>query len=156
MAGLRIGAVISSPELIRKMRSSVINDLGTNSLAQEAGMAGLESKNDWIEDIKETCFKNQELIKEAIDETPGTFLPIYPVDANMMTIDISETGLKPEEISEYLLKEKSIFVREGNYTSKKYGKRYIRVSFSIPTEQVLKFREEFPKAIKTLQERKEK
>ncbi len=156
MAGLRIGAVISSPELIRKMRSSVINDLGTNSLAQEAGMAGLESKNDWIEDIKETCFKNQELIKEAIDETPGTFLPIYPVDANMMTIDVSETGLKPEEISEYLLKEKSIFVREGNYTSKKYGKRYIRVSFSIPTEQVLKFREEFPKAIKTLQERKEK
>ncbi len=156
MAGLRIGAVISSPELIRKMRASVINDLGTNSLAQEAGMAGLESKNEWIEDIKETCFTNQKLIKEAIDETPGTFLPIYPVDANMMTIDISGTGLKPEEISDYLLKEKSIFVREGNYTSKRYGNRYIRVSFSIPTEQAFKFREEFPKAIKTLQERKEK
>ena len=154
MAGLRIGAVISSPELIRKMRASVINDLGTNSLAQEAGIAGLQSKNEWITEVKETCYTNQEIIKEAIDETPGVFLPLYPVDGNMMTVDVSETGLSPEEISDYLLKEKGIFVREGNYTSKLYGDRYIRVSFSIPTEQVLKFREEFPKAVKNLQERK--
>ena len=154
MAGLRIGAVISSPELIRKMRASVINDLGTNSLAQEAGIAGLQSKNEWIVEVKETCFKNQEIIKEAIDETPGVFLPLYPVDGNMMTVDISETGLTPEEVSDYLLKEKDIFVREGNYTSKMFGDKYIRISFSIPTEQVLKFRVEFPKAIKTLQERK--
>jgi aspartate/methionine/tyrosine aminotransferase len=154
MAGLRIGAVISSPELIRKMRASVINDLGTNSLAQEAGIAGLQSKNEWITEVKDTCFKNQEIIKEAIDETPGVFLPLYPVDGNMMTVDVSGTGLTPEEISDYLLKEKGIFVREGNYTSKLFGNKYIRISFSIPSEQVLKFREEFPKAIKTLQERK--
>ena len=155
MAGLRIGSVISSPDLIREMRASVINDLGTNSLAQEAGIAGLESKNEWIDEVKETCFKNQKLIKEAIDETDGVFLPIYPVDANMMTVDVSETGLTPEEISEYLLNEKGIFVREGNYTSKLFGDRYIRISFSIPTEEATKFREEFPKAIKYLQEKKE-
>ncbi|MEE1117238.1 pyridoxal phosphate-dependent aminotransferase [Methanosphaera sp.] len=154
MAGLRIGSVISSPELIRKMRASVINDLGTNSLAQEAGIAGLESKNEWITEVKETCFKNQEIIKETIDEVPGVFLPLYPVDGNMMTVDVSGTGLTPEEISEYLLKEKSIFVREGNYTSKLFGDKYIRISFSIPTEQVMEFRKEFPEAIKTLQERK--
>ncbi|RAP47021.1 MAG: aspartate aminotransferase [Methanosphaera sp. rholeuAM6] len=155
MAGLRIGAVISSPELIRKMRASVINDLGTNSLAQEAGIAGLESKNEWINEVKNICFKNQELIKEAIDNTPGTFMPLYPVDANMMTIDVSQTGLTPEEISDYLLKEKNIFVREGNYTSKMFGDKYIRISFSIPTEEAMKFKEEFPKAIKLLKERKE-
>ena len=154
MAGLRIGAVISSPNLIRKMRASVINDLGTNSLAQEAGIAGLQSKTEWLKEVKEICFNNQVIIKEAIDETPGAFLPLYPVDANMMTIDISQTGLTPEEISEYLLKEKSIFVREGNYTSKLFGDKYVRISFSIPTEEIMKFREEFPKAVKTLQERK--
>lgn len=155
MAGLRIGSVISSPELIRKMRASVINDLGTNSLAQEAGIAGLQSKNTWIDEVRGISFKNQELIKEAVDETPGAFLPLYPVDANMMTIDLSGTGVTPVEISDYLLKEKDIFVREGNYTSKLFGDKYIRVSFSIPTEEVMKFREEFPKAIATLKERKE-
>lgn len=154
MAGLRIGSVISSPELIRKMRASVINDLGTNSLAQEAGIAGLQSKNEWIDEVKNICFRNQELIKEAIDNTPDVFMPLYPVDANMMTIDVSETGLAPDEISDYLLKEKNIFVREGNYTSKLFGNKYIRISFSIPTEEVMKFKEEFPKAIKVLKERK--
>lgn len=156
MAGLRIGAVISSPNLMRPIRASVINDLGTNSLAQEAGIAGLHSKSSWIEDIKETCFKNQELIKEAVDETPGAFLPVYPSDANMMVIDISQTGVKPEDLSEYLLEEKNIFVREGNYTSKRFGDRYIRVSYSIPTSEVMEFRNEFKNAILTLQRKNKK
>ena len=156
MGGLRIGAVISSPDLMRPIRASVINDLGTNSLAQEAGIAGLHSKSSWIEDIKETCFKNQELIKEAVDETPGAFLPVYPSDANMMVIDISQTGVKPEDLSEYLLEEKNIFVREGNYTSKRFGDRYIRVSYSIPTSEVMEFRNEFKNAILTLQRKNKK
>ena len=156
MAGLRIGAVISSPDLMRPIRASVINDLGTNSLAQEAGIAGLHSKSSWIEDIKETCFKNQELIKEAVDETPGAFLPVYPSDANMMVIDISQTGVRPEDLSEYLLEEKNIFVREGNYTSKRFGDRYIRVSYSIPTSEVMEFRNEFKNAILTLQRKNKK
>ncbi|WP_302852724.1 pyridoxal phosphate-dependent aminotransferase [Methanosphaera stadtmanae] len=156
MAGLRIGAVISSPDLMRPIRASVINDLGTNSLAQEAGIAGLHSKSSWIEDIKETCFKNQELIKEAVDETHGAFLPVYPSDANMMVIDISQTGVKPEDLSEYLLEEKNIFVREGNYTSKRFGDRYIRVSYSIPTSEVMEFRNEFKNAILTLQRKNKK
>jgi aspartate/methionine/tyrosine aminotransferase len=154
MAGLRIGAVVASHELIRKMRSSVINDLGTNSIAQEAAIAGLESKDKWINDVKDTTFENQKIIKEAVDETPGTFLPVYPSDANMMVIDVSGTGLAPTEIAEYLLKEKNIFAREGNYTSKLFANKYIRISYSIPTEQILKFKDEFKNAILTLQEQK--
>ena len=153
MAGLRIGAAIASPDLVRLMRSAVINDLGTNSLAQEAGVSGLRSKHLWINDLKETCFRNQEIIKEAIDNTPGTFLPVYPSDGNMMAVDVSGTGLTSQEVSDHMLK-KDIFVRAGNYTSKLFGDKYIRISFSIPTEQVEKFREEFPKAIKELQEMK--
>lgn len=154
MAGLRIGSVIAPPNLIQTMRASVINDLGTNLLAQEAGIAGLQSKDEWIEDIRQTCFKNQKLIKAAVDETPGTFLPVYPSDGNMMVIDVTDTGLTPAEICDYLLKEHNIFVREGNYTSKLYGQRYIRLSYSIPTEQVMVFKESFKDAILTLQEKK--
>lgn len=154
MAGLRIGAVISCPDLMRPMRASVINDLGTNSLAQEAAIAGLQSKPTWINQMKETCFKNQEIIKEAVDETEGAFLPVYPSDANMMAIDITQTGITPEELSEYLLEEKNIFIREGNYTSKLFGDKYVRVSYSIPTEEVMEFRKEFKNAIITLQNKK--
>ena len=34
------------------------------------------------------------------------------------------------------------------------GNRYIRVSFSIPTEEVMQFRKEFKNAVLTLQEKK--
>ncbi len=151
MAGLRIGAAISSPDLMRPMRSSVINDLGTNSLAQEAAIAGLEAGNDWKQEIRDICKRNQKIVKEAVDETPGTFLPRYPSDGNMMMIDISGTGLKPEDLADYLLKEKNIFVREGNYTSKRFSDRYIRVSYSIPTEQVMEFKKVFKDSVEHLQ-----
>ena len=74
----------------------------------------------------------------------------------MMVIDISQTGVKPEDLSEYLLEEKNIFVREGNYTSKRFGDRYIRVSYSIPTSEVMEFRNEFKNAILTLQRKNKK
>lgn len=154
MAGLRIGAVISTPERIEDMRSSVINDLGTNILAQDAAIAGLKSKDQWIDEIKQTCFKNQELIKEAVDETPGAFMPVYPSEANMTIIDISGTGVDPVDLSNYMLKEKNIFIREGNYTSKLYGDRYVRLSYSIPTEEVMEFRKEFKNSIEAIQKQK--
>ena len=71
----------------------------------------------------------------------------------MMVIDISQTGLDPVDLAAYLLDEKNIFVREGNYTSKLFGDRYIRVSYSIPTEEIMVFRNEFKDAVETLQKR---
>ena len=76
-------------------------------------------------------------------------IPVFPTDANMMAIDISQTGIDPKELSDYLLKHK-IFTRQGDYTSRLFGDRYLRVSFSVPTSEVELFCEEFPKAIEVL------
>lgn len=152
MAGIRIGAVITSEEIMELIKNVVVNDLGVNIIAQEGAIAGLETKKDWIGKVKEITAKNQELIKETVDKVDGVFLPVYPVDANMMVIDLSKTGINPKELSEYLLKRK-IFTREGDYTSKLFGDKYLRVSFSIPTEEVEMFCEEFPKAVDALREK---
>lgn len=149
MAGERIGGVISTSQIIDKIKNVVINDLGVNVVAQEGAIAGLKSKDSWIGEIKDTTFKNQELIKKTIDNIDGVFLPVFPTDANMMAIDISQTGIDPKELSDYLLKHK-IFTRQGDYTSRLFGDRYLRVSFSVPTSEVELFCEEFPKAIEVL------
>ncbi len=154
MAGLRIGAVIGSPDTIRTIRSSVINDLGTNTLAQNAAIAGLQSKPNWIGRIRDTCFTNQKIIKEAVDGIPNVTLPVYPSDGNMMVADISKTGIAPVELSNYLLKEKNVFIREGNYTSNLYGDKYVRLSYSIPTPEVKTFATEFTNAIELLQNKR--
>ncbi len=149
MAGLRIGAMISSPEIINSVRTILINDLGTNVVAQKGAIAAVNSKYEWLGRIKETTRSNQKYIKEAVDQVEGAYLPVYPSDANMMVIDIYETGVKPPELADYLL-EKGIFAREGTYTSKLFGHRYLRVSYSIPTEHVKYFTECFLEGMDTL------
>ena len=84
-----------------------------------------------------------------VDEIDGVFLPVYPSDANMMAVDVSGAGINPKVLSNYLYK-RGLFTREGEYTSELFGDKYLRISFSIPTEQIEVFCEEFPKAIEAL------
>ncbi|WJI10009.1 pyridoxal phosphate-dependent aminotransferase [Methanobacterium sp. CWC-01] len=135
MAGLRVGAVLGTPEMIDSLRTIVINDLGTNVVAQKGAIAAVNSKYEWLDRIKDTTRSNQDIIKEAVDLVDGCFIPVYPSDGNMLVIDMYEAGVKPHDLVDYLL-EKKIFAREGSYTSKLFGHRYLRVSFSIPKHEV--------------------
>ncbi len=149
MAGVRIGAVISTDDIIDAIKNVVVNDLGVNIIAQYGAIKGLQTKHEWIKEVREITFHNQELIKKTVDKIDDVFLPVYPSDANMMAIDVSNAGINPKELSEYLL-ERKIFTREGEYTSKLVGDKYLRVSFSIPTNEIEVFCEEFPKAVEAL------
>ncbi len=146
MAGLRIGAMVSSPEIINSVRSILINDLGTNLVAQKGAIAAVNSKYGWLDRIKKITHHNQKLIKKAVDQLENVFIPVYPSDGNMMVIDMYNANVDPREVADYLL-DKGIFTREGSYTSKKFGHRYLRVSYSIPTEQVKYFVECFLEAM---------
>ena len=152
MAGLRIGGVIASKPIIDVIKNAVVNDLGVNTISQYGAIAGLKSKSQWINNIRETCFENQRLIKEMIDAIDGVFLPVYPSDANMMVIDLSGAGINPKEMSNYLIGKK-LFTREGEYTSECFGDRYLRISFSIPTDEIKLFCVEFPKAVEVLRKK---
>jgi aspartate aminotransferase len=149
MAGLRIGAMIATPELIDSVRTILINDLGTNVVAQKGAIAAVNSKYEWLDRIRDTTRTNQKIIKKAVDEVEGAFIPCYPSDGNMLAIDIYDTGIKPTALADYLL-DRGIFAREGTYTSKLYGHRYLRVSYSIPTEHVRYFVDVFLEGMKEL------
>ncbi len=69
----------------------------------------------------------------------------------MLAIDIYNTNVTPLDISEYLL-DRKVFTREGSYTSKDFGHRYLRVSFSIPPEDVKYFAKIFVEGMKTFKE----
>jgi len=68
----------------------------------------------------------------------------------MFVIDINEIGINPDEVEKKLLFDHHVFVRGGNYLSKRFGSRFVRTSFSIPEEQCLRFCEAFPKVIDEL------
>lgn len=153
MAGMRIGSIIGVPEIIKSIKTIVINDLGTNVVSQRGAIAAIKSKKEWLTRIKTITCSNQDIIKRAVDQVENAFLPVYPSDGNMLTIDIYDTGVSPLDISEYLL-DKKVFTREGSYTSKLFGDRYLRVSFSIPKEHVKYFAKVFVEGMKVLRDSK--
>jgi len=153
MAGMRIGSIIGVPEIIKSIKTIVINDLGTNVVSQRGAIAAIKSKKEWLKRIKTITRSNQDIIKRAVDQVENAFLPVYPSDGNMLTIDIYDTGVSPLDISEYLL-DKKVFTREGSYTSKLFGDRYLRVSFSIPKEHVKYFAKVFVEGMKVLRDSK--
>ena len=118
MAGIRVGALVSTHEVMNSVRQVLIDDLGTNVIAQYGAIEALKSKPDWIDYVKDTTFNNQKIIKDAVDECDGVFIVRYPSDANMLAIDLSGANINPKDMSKYLL-ERNVFTREGQYTSKK-------------------------------------
>ena len=90
------------------------------------------------------------LIKKNVDKVEGSELPVYTSAASMMGIDISKHNADPQDVQDKLLYENDIFVRAGNYVSARFGDNFIRVSFSIPTTEVERFAEAFPKVMEEL------
>jgi histidinol-phosphate/aromatic aminotransferase/cobyric acid decarboxylase-like protein len=60
----------------------------------------------------------------------------------MFVIDISGTGKTSESVASEMLK-RGFFIREAEYTTRRYADRYVRASFAIPKQQVERFAIEF-------------
>jgi aspartate/methionine/tyrosine aminotransferase len=150
MAGMRIGAVLAPPDVMKAIKKFDTNVLGVNVLAQRGALAALETKKRWLPKLRQICRKNQDVIKSAVSKVRGAYLPVFPSLANMFCVDIRETGVNPEKVEAMLLQDHYIHTRAGQYLSKRFGPRFVRVSFSIPTEQCRKFAAAFPKVMKAL------
>ncbi len=139
LAGLRLGGLAGPKELVQKVARYNTNDLGVNVLAQAAAVGALRSKSRWMGDVRRTTRENQERIRAAVEKVPGAFLPVFPSQANMFVIDLARAEVSPEALQKELLLRHQVFVRAGNYLSPKFGQRFVRVSFSNPTGDVIRF-----------------
>ena len=161
LAGMRIGALLAPSEgpryehgpygtVMKSLRKMDTNVLGVNVLAQRAALAALRTKKEWLPEVRRTCERNQATIRRAVDKVDGASLPVYPSKANMFVIDLSETGVNPEEAEERLLFDHLVHTRAGSYLSRKHGGKFLRVSFTVPESDAKRFAEAFPAVMETL------
>ena len=150
LAGMRVGSLVGPKDFISDVRETMVSDLGINVIGQRASIAALKTKTEWLPRLVKTALHNQSLIKGAVDKIDGVELPVYPSAASMMVIDISKHNANPQDVQDKLLYKYDIFVRAGNYVSARFGDNFIRVSFSIPTPEVKRFVEAFPKVMAEL------
>ncbi|HTP54326.1 MAG TPA: pyridoxal phosphate-dependent aminotransferase [Thermoplasmata archaeon] len=150
LAGMRLGGFVAPREMSASIARYNTNDLGVNVLAQVAAKAALRTKPTWIAGVVRQTRENGARIRAVVDAVPGTSLPVYPSRANMMAIDIAETGVAPEALQEELLRAHGVFVRAGNYLSPAHGRRFVRLSFSNPPADIERFARAFPEAVRAL------
>jgi aspartate aminotransferase len=153
LAGLRIGGYFAATELSRTIAKFNTNDLGVNILAQVAALAAMRTKVTWIREVVRQTQVNGGRIREVVQGVPGTSLPVFPTRANMMVIDLGETGASPEQVQAELLYRHHVFVRAGNYLSPTHGQRFVRVSFSNPPADIEEFAKAFPVVLSGLRAR---
>lgn len=150
LAGMRIGAIVGPPDAIKALRKYDTNVLGVNVLAQRAGLAALQTKNEWLPGIRRVCERNQETIRRAVGKVDGASLPVYPSKANMFVIDLAPTGVNPEQVEERLLFDHLVHTRAGSYLSRKHGREFLRVSFTVSEADCRRFADAFPLVMQKL------
>jgi aspartate/methionine/tyrosine aminotransferase len=140
LAGMRIGAVVSHPDIIEQLASAPPNNLGSSILAQRAALAGLAIKQEWFPGVLATQRANQKLIKQAVDKVAGISMPVYPSNANFIIIECNDPGLRPEALCA-VYQEHDILIRQGSYHTKTFGHRFVKVSTTVPAEWAKEFAE---------------
>ena len=150
LAGMRVGAILGPKDLLKTVRKFDTNVLGVNVVAQRAALAALRTKSEWLPEVLRVCAANQKSIRAAVGKVDGAFLPVYPAKANMFAIDVSASGVRPEDLESALLRDHLIHTRAGSYVSRKSGSKFLRVSFTISEEGCRRFTQAFPAAIEKL------
>lgn len=131
LAGLRLGALVASPELLARILPHSQAPLGASVLAQRAAIAGLAVKDEWMAEVIAQQRENQRMIVEAFAELPGFEVPVFPSQANFIVVECSGAGVTPEALVT-ALGERDIMVRQGTYHTPRFGHRFVKISTTVP------------------------
>lgn len=148
-AGLRVGAIIGAPNLIKRLAATPANSLGSSVIGQRAAMAGLQVKPGWFPEVQRIQRLNQARIKNAVDSIDGLCLPVYPSEGNYLVVECIEAGVDPEALAAAMAND-GFIIRAGKYHTHRHGDRFVKVSTSVPPAWVDEFCDALPALVERL------
>lgn len=146
LAGMRVGAVVSTPEIIARLADAPPNNLGSSILSQRAALAGLGIKAEWFPGILANQRANQKLIKDAVDAVPGLSMPVFPSNGNFVVVECGAAGIRPDALVAAFQKH-DIMIRQGAYHTPTFGDRFIKISTTVPAAWVEEFVDLLPSLV---------
>jgi aspartate/methionine/tyrosine aminotransferase len=146
LAGLRIGACVAHPDLIKMLATAQPNNLGSSVLAQRAAIAGLRIKPEWFPEVQRIQRENQKTIKAAAEKVAGLTTPIYPSQGNFLAVDCRDAGIKPDAlVAAY--HQHNIMIRQAGYHTSRYADHFVKISTTVPEDWVARLCEILPDAV---------
>ncbi len=131
LAGLRVGALVASADVIERIAAAPPNNLGSNVVSQRAAIAGLKVKREWMPQVNRRQRRNQAEIHKAVAGVPGLHVAVYPSQANFLVVECIDAGITPEALCA-AYHSKGIMIRQGTYHTPKFGHRFVKVATTVP------------------------
>lgn len=139
LAGLRAGAIVAAPELLRELTQAPANPLGVSIVAQRGAIAGLRGKAEWLQQLRATNRRNLKAVEDAVARSEWGRVVVSPSQGNFLAIDLAGGRWTSEPLCNQLLLHSGIFIRPGTYQSPMFGEQFVKVSTSVPPEWVDRF-----------------
>jgi aspartate/methionine/tyrosine aminotransferase len=149
MTGWRLGYGVMRKDLSQKIAQLMVNSNScTCAFIQMAGVEALKGPQDeskrWVSELK----KRREVIVSGLNDIKGITCK-KPRGAFYVFPNITGTGMKSHELSDYLLNKAGVAVLPGTSFGK-YGEGYLRLSFANSVENIKKALNRISEALKNL------
>jgi len=128
LPGLRVGYIIASPRMIRRLRASV-EPWSVNTVAQEVGVACVQDQR-FVEHSRAFMYKERAWLYARLDAIPG--LRVFPSWANFFLLQTLVKEITAPYLAERLAREKVLIRVCANFAG--LGKRFFRVAVRTRTE----------------------
>ena len=109
----------------------------------------MRTKPEWLPAVMSQNLANQERIKACADALDPLRIVAYPPRANFVAIDVSGVGCTASAFVTAVVDE-GVVVRDGVYTSSRFGERFIRATTTVPESDVARFVEALPGVVERL------
>ena len=135
MTGWRLGYAVAPKDVVHKMDLLLADAVScTTSFVQRGGVEALKNGQDFVDHIMGHFTKRRKAIVEGLNEVPGMSC-IYPKGAFYVFPNIKETGMKSEELANYMIEEAGVCLLPGTAFGEQ-GEGFLRLSYASSLEEI--------------------
>ncbi|MFX1560997.1 MAG: pyridoxal phosphate-dependent aminotransferase [Promethearchaeota archaeon] len=135
MTGWRLGYIVGPETFTKKLVTLTVNVFScTPEFVQRAGIAALTGSQEELHEMKRTFQKRRDAIVRGLNEVPG-FTCKTPLGAFYAWPNISETGMKSQEMASLLLQQTGVACLPGTAFGPG-GEGYLRFSYATSMETI--------------------
>ncbi|MEM1565930.1 MAG: pyridoxal phosphate-dependent aminotransferase [Candidatus Bathyarchaeia archaeon] len=135
MTGWRLGYGVMRKDLAEKITQLMINSNScTCAFVQVAGIEALKGPQNSVDRMVAEFRKRREIIVEGLNKIKGITCR-KPKGSFYIFPNVTGTGMRSKELSDYLLNETGVAVLPGTAFGK-YGEGYLRLSFANSIENI--------------------
>ncbi len=139
-AGLQIANIIcDNPSTRRRIDRAInINEVcDVNPFGVEGLIAAYNESEEWLDQLNEYLMGNYATLKDCLAKSMPQAKVTRLEGTYLVWVDIRDTGLSSDEMTEKLRTERHVLVNSGTMYGKEAGEGFIRINIACPRKRII-------------------